>query len=66
MEELSSLEVLTQATQCLAQAVSLTLETGDMALAMQAALELVDCCGTFDPTTASQYLALYQVWRFDL
>ena len=25
------------------------------------ALEVTDCCGTFDPATSSVYLALYQV-----
>ena len=30
-------------------------------LAMKASLEIVNCCGGFDPPTTSQYLALYQV-----
>ena len=30
-------------------------------LVMKASLEIVNCCGGFDPPTTSQYLALYQV-----
>ena len=30
-------------------------------LAMRASLEIVNWCGGFDPSTTSQYLALYQV-----
>ena len=36
------------------------------AVASEAALELVKCCGQFDASAATQYLAVYQVFSFSV
>ncbi|KAK7109057.1 hypothetical protein V1264_013170 [Littorina saxatilis] len=50
----------TYATECLTQALNLALANKHVAVASLAALEMVKCCGQFDPSTATQFLALYQ------
>ncbi|XP_076434592.1 cilia- and flagella-associated protein 46-like isoform X2 [Babylonia areolata] len=50
----------TYATECLTQTLNLALANKHVAVVSEVALELVKCCGQFDPAAASQFLALFQ------
>ena len=52
--------VCQQSTEYLAQALNLSLLKGLHAEAADAAFDLTECCGVFDPISASQFLALHQ------
>ncbi|CAC5380788.1 Cilia- and flagella-associated protein 46 [Mytilus coruscus] len=52
---------LLQASECLVQALNLSLQKGFVDIAGTTSLELVDCYGQYDPQSASQFLALFQV-----
>ncbi|XP_052099636.1 cilia- and flagella-associated protein 46-like isoform X4 [Mytilus californianus] len=49
-----------QASECLVQALNLSLQKGFVDIAGTTSLELVDCYGQYDPQSASQFLALFQ------
>ncbi|XP_060072788.1 cilia- and flagella-associated protein 46-like [Ylistrum balloti] len=51
---------LLQATECLVQALNLALNKHYNDLAATISLELVECCGQYDPQACSMFLALYQ------
>ncbi|XP_069140158.1 cilia- and flagella-associated protein 46-like isoform X2 [Argopecten irradians] len=51
---------LLQATECLVQALNLALNKHYTDLAAKISLELVECCGQYDPQACSMFLALYQ------
>ncbi|CAG2203029.1 Cilia- and flagella-associated protein 46 [Mytilus edulis] len=51
---------LLQASECLVQALNLSLQKGFVDIAGTTSLELVDCYGQYDPQSASQFLALFQ------
>ncbi|XP_064631435.1 cilia- and flagella-associated protein 46-like isoform X3 [Lineus longissimus] len=51
---------LVQASDCLGQAINLSLQKGYRDICGPASLELVECCGQFDPNLTSNLLALHQ------
>ena len=53
--------VLAEATECLTQAVNLSLQKGLTDIARLASLEIVECIGQYDPVLATSYLTLHQV-----
>ncbi|XP_071946706.1 cilia- and flagella-associated protein 46-like [Antedon mediterranea] len=59
----TSLIYLTQASEAFGQCVQLALKEQLIDLAANASLEMVECCGQYDPLTSSLYLALYQSCR---
>ncbi|XP_033126439.1 cilia- and flagella-associated protein 46-like [Anneissia japonica] len=59
-EQSTSLSYLAQASEALGQCVQLALKEQLIDLVAGASLEMVECCGQYDPLTSSLYLALYQ------
>ncbi|OWF46298.1 Tetratricopeptide repeat protein 40 [Mizuhopecten yessoensis] len=57
---------LLQATEVLVQALNLALNKHYTDLAATISLELVECCGQYDPQACSMFLALYQSCRTSL
>nr|XP_014352574.1 PREDICTED: cilia- and flagella-associated protein 46 [Latimeria chalumnae] len=53
-------QYLSQATETLLQSINLGVANKFTDIVAAASLEMVECFGQFDPTSASQYLALYQ------
>ncbi|CAH1785035.1 unnamed protein product [Owenia fusiformis] len=51
---------MSQATECLTQTLHIALQKGYTEIAGAASLQLVECCGQYDPSSTSQYLALHQ------
>ncbi|EDV20852.1 uncharacterized protein TRIADDRAFT_60790 [Trichoplax adhaerens] len=51
---------LAQANDCVSQCVHLCLSHRHHDILSLAALEMVECCGRYDPLTTAQYLALHQ------
>ncbi|KAL3864704.1 hypothetical protein ACJMK2_006363 [Sinanodonta woodiana] len=56
----SSMSYLLQASECLLQALSLSLQRKYIDIAAQVSLELVESCGQFDASATSLFLALHQ------
>ncbi|XP_069045075.1 cilia- and flagella-associated protein 46 isoform X2 [Lepisosteus oculatus] len=53
-------QFLAQASEILAQAVSLSLNNKFTEILAEASLNMLECFGHFDPASSGQYLALYQ------
>ncbi|XP_056005172.1 cilia- and flagella-associated protein 46-like isoform X7 [Ostrea edulis] len=51
---------LAQASECLVQGLNVALQNHFCDIAGSISLELVECCGQYDPQSASLFLALYQ------
>ncbi|KAK1166636.1 cilia- and flagella-associated protein 46 [Acipenser oxyrinchus oxyrinchus] len=59
-------QYLAQASEVLAQAISLSLNNKFTEILAAACLNMLECLGQFDPVSSGQYLALYQSCRASL
>ncbi|XP_041116568.1 cilia- and flagella-associated protein 46 [Polyodon spathula] len=59
-------QYLAQASEVLAQAISLSLNNKLTEILAAACLNMLECLGQFDPVSSGQYLALYQSCRASL
>ncbi|KAH0623635.1 hypothetical protein JD844_006596 [Phrynosoma platyrhinos] len=56
---------LFQSTEVLLQCINIALNNNMLDTAAAASLEMVECFGRFDPVSASQFLALYQLFSIN-